>query len=493
MPTQLKHNVVSGLIWRGLERISTQGIQFIISIILARLLLPEDFGTLALLGIFIAVASIFAESGFGAALIQKKEVSKDDYCSVFYFNLGGAILLYAVLFIVAPWIATFYNNNDLVTILRVSALILIIQAGSKIQITVLSREMRFKLTFKISIAATIVSGAVGIGMAYAGFGLWSLVASSLTSALYTTAVLWLAVGWRPQWCFSWSAIQTLFGFSSKMLGSGLLDCVFSNLYTVIIGKLFNATALGYYNRGQSIPSLLVTSLNGTIAGVMFPALASCQHDIPRVKQILRRMLKTTTFLVFPALFGLAAVADPLVRLLLTDKWLPCVPYLQVSCITFAFWPIHVANLQAITAIGRSDIFLTLEIIKKSLVVISILITFRFGIMGMLMGQAVTSLLCTVVNVWPNRTLVHYTLHEQLVDILPPMLAAMFMAAPTYGIGLLISNLPIRIATQIAFGTAIYLALCYLFRLDSFRFLYQTFQNALQSQTPARESPPLSPV
>lgn len=478
MPDDLKNKVASGLVWRGFERIGTLGVQFVISIILARLLLPKDFGTIAMITVFIGLASTFAESGFGTALIQKKKLNPDDYYSVFYFNIAFAVLLYFILFMAAPWIAVFYREPLLVNILRVLALTLIVEAFGKIQSTVLARDMLFKFSFKVNLAASLASGVIGISMAYAGFGLWSLVGATIGSSVIATILRWLVVGWRPRWRFSFKSIRSLFKYSSRILGSGLLDTIFNNIYTLIIGRLFNPTAVGHYNRGQSLPSLLVTSINGTIASIMFPAFAACQDDRARVKRIMRLMLTTTTFLVFPTLFGLAAVADPLVRLLLTEKWLPCVPYVQVSCITFAFWPVHVANIQVIKALGRSDIFLNLEIFKRVIIVAAILVTAPLGIMAMVIGQAVTSVICVVVNAWPNRKLVHYTPGEQIADIALPLVAALLMAVSVYCVGLFIANLVLRLAIQIFLGGVLYLALCRIFGIDSYQFLLQNIKSWL---------------
>lgn len=470
MSDHLKRKVLSGLLWRGLELTGTQGMQFLISLVLARLLLPKDFGTIALISVFIEIASVIAESGFGSALIQKKDITAEDYCSVFYFNLMGTILFYVVLFFAAPGIAAFYDNPVLVGVLRVLALSLVINAIGKIQATQLAREMNFKLTFKVGLAAVLASGAIGIGMAYAGFGLWSLIAAALGNAATKTLLLWFAVGWRPQRIYSWPAIRTLFGYSSKLLGSRLLNAVFGNIYTIIIGKLFNPTALGFYNRGQSLPAMLVGTLNGTISGVMFSAFSSCQEDRTRVRDILRRTLKTTTFFVFPALFGLAATAKPLVLVLLTEKWLPCVPYVQIACITFAFWPIHVVNLQAVTALGRSDIFLTLEIVKKAIIVVAILITAPFGIMAMVIGQAATSMLCTVINAWPNRRLLGYTIPQQMRDVLPTFMLAAGMGLLTWGVGRSVQNAYLLLGAQIGLGLVVYLSGALLFRFESAAYL-----------------------
>lgn len=469
----LKQKVLSGIFWRIMERFGTQGMGFVVSIILARLLEPKDFGTITLIAVFIALASVFVNGGFGTALIQKKEVTEAEYNSVFYLSLAVAFVLYSVLFVSSPWIAAFYNEPVLVGVVRVMSLSLIIGAINSIQTAVLTREMKFKLSFQVSLISTLTTGVVGCGMAYKGYGVWAIVGSALASQVASTVVLWKVVAWHPKLMFSHVAIRQLFGFGSKLLVTGLLDTLFSNIYNVIIGKIFNPTILGYYSRGQSIPNMVMTSVQGTISGVIFPALSSCQHDKVRVKEIVRRMIKSTCFLVFPMMFGLAAVSKPLVLVLLTDKWLPCVPYIQLSCITFAFWPIHVTNIQAIIALGRSDIVLILEVIKKMLVVVSIMITFRIGVMAMVCGQAIVSIVCVIVNTWPNRRLLNYTIEQQVRDILPAFVLAAGMGALILIMNLVIANSYVQLGAQILIGSALYIAGARLFRLESVEYLWRT--------------------
>jgi len=469
----LKEKVLSGLLWRGFERLGAQLAGFVVSIILARLLEPKDFGTITLITVFIALASVFVSGGFNFALVQRKEVTEEDYNSIFYLSLCVATLFYVVLFVSAPWIASFYNEPVLVRVLRILSLTLILGALSSIQGAVLTREMNFKLSFKVSMASALVSGVIGVGMAILGFGLWALVGSTLVAQVVSTAVLWKIVAWRPQLQFSFRAVRNLFGFGSKMLLSGLLDTFFNNLYNVIIGKLFNPIILGHYSRGQSIPNLVMSSVQGTISGVIFPALSTCQHDRVRVKEIMRRMIKSTCFLVFPMMFGLAAVAKPLVLLLLTEKWLPCVPYLRLSCITFAFWPLHVANLQAIMALGRSDIFLKLEILKKALTVVMILCTFKFGVMAMVVGQVSASLLSVVINAWPNRRLLNYSAVEQFHDVMPSLLLSSVMAAFVWAPVYFISNGYICLAVQLVAGMCLYLGGALLLKMESAEYIWRT--------------------
>lgn len=478
MSDQLKPKVISGVFWRMSEQIGAQGVTFVISIVLARLLEPKEFGIIALVTVFIALSRCFIDGGFGTALVQKQTVSEHDNCSVFYLSLSVSVVLYGVLFSVAPWIASFYKEPLLVPILRLLSLTVVGGALKSVQNAIMTREMKFRLSFKVSMISTVISGVVGVGMAYGGYGVWSLVWSALASQVASTVVMWIIVDWRPQLMFSLASVRQMFGFSSKLLASTLIDTLFSNLYNIIIGKLFNPTILGYYSRGQGIPNLVMSSIQGTIGSVMFPALASCQHDKKRVREIVRRSIKSSSFLVFPMMFGLAAVAKPLVLILLTEKWSPCVPYLQLSCITFALWPLHVANLQAVMALGRSDIFLMLEIVKKILIVATILVTVKFGVMAMVVGQAGCSFAFAVINAWPNRRLINYSLQQQVRDVLPAFLLATGMGVLVLGLEWSIPNIYFLFAAQIVVGGVFYLGVSKLLRFESAEYLWQTAQQFL---------------
>jgi O-antigen/teichoic acid export membrane protein len=475
---RFKRQVLYGLLWRFLERIGTQGIQFIISIILARLLFPKDYGMIALIVVFIAIANVFVQSGFGTALIQKKDVDDYDYSSVFYFGLFISIILYGILFNLAPFIAKFYVTPLLVPIIRIVSISIIIGAVNNIQNVVLSREMKFKKSFYINISGAISSGFVGIFMAYSGYGVWSLVCSSLTGQIVVTIVLWFTIKWRPKILFSFNRIKKLFAYSSKLLISSLLDTIFGNIYPLIIGKLFNQTMLGNYNRGQSIPALLVCNIDGAIQGVMFPALSKHQTDTNRMKELVRRMIVTSTFLVFPLMFGLAVIPKPLVLLILTEKWLSCVPFLQLSCITYAFWPLQTSNLQAINSLGRSDIFLKLEIIKKILLILVICISFPFGIYAMVAGSAILSLVSTFINSYPNLKLLNYSYKEQITDIMPSLLLSVCMGIIVYSIQLITSPTLLTLIFQVIIGIVVYITMAIVFKIECFAYLIDTVKNQI---------------
>jgi teichuronic acid exporter len=472
MPDNLRQKVISGVVWRGLERIGSQVASFAVTIVLARLLEPKDFGTISMIAVFLAISQVFVYAGFGSALVQKKSVTEADYNSVFYLSITVAVFFYLVLFTAAPWIAAFYNEPILTGVLRLLALSLIVSGLNSVQTAVLNREMKFRLSFVVSLITMLVSAVIGIVMAYRGYGVWALVFSSLGGQVTTTVALWLVVKWRPVWIFSFSAIRQLFRFSSKLLAAALLISVFGNLYNVIIGKLYSPTVLGYYSRGQSIPSLMMSSVDGTISGVMFSALSSCQQDTERMKAITRRALKVTYFVTFPLMVGLAAVAQTLVLVVLSDKWLPCVPYLQLTCITFALLPLHTANQQVITALGRSDIYLVQEVLNKCLIIIAVLGTYRLGVAAMVIGQAAVSLMSVVINAWPNRRLIDYALARQIGDIAPSFLLSAGMGVAVWIVGRIIVNPYPQLGSQVVVGLIVYLAGAMLFRVEIANYLFR---------------------
>ena len=421
-----KSKVLSSLLWKLMERGGTQGIQFIVTIVLARLLLPEEFGLIVLVTIFIAIAGVFVQSGFNTALIQKKNVDEVDFSSVFYLSLIVASLLYIFLFFTAPLVANFFEEPELEPVLRVLSLTLFFGAVNSIQIAVVARKMQFKKLFFSSLGAIIISGTVGLVMAYAGFGVWALVGQQLINQLMVLVILWFTVKWRPKLVFSLERINNLFSFGWKLLVSGLIDTLYTNLQSLFIGKMFSPAILGFYNRGEQFPSLIVSNIDGSIQSVMLPTLSSYQEDRQRVKEIVRRSIVTSSFIVFPMMVGLAVIAEPLVKILLTEKWLPAVPFLQIFCASYALWPIHTANLQAINALGRSDIFLKLEIVKKIFGLIILGVSIPFGVYAMAIGVLVTGIIASFINAYPNLKLIDYSFQEQWKDIIPSLLLSLVM-------------------------------------------------------------------
>jgi len=474
----LKTSVLSSLFWKSLERGGVSGIQLIIQIILARLLLPEDYGIIALIVVFISISQTFVQSGLGTALIQKREATDEDYSSVFYLSLGIALVFYCILFLAAPFIAAFYNQPLITPILRVLGLTLFFGAVNTIQNAVVARNFQFRKLFVSSVGAVLLSGIVGISMANTGYGVWALVGQQLTSIIALCAIMWFTVKWRPKLLFSLARVKELFSFGWKLLVSGLMDVTYNNLSTLVIGKLYPANMLGFYTKGQEFPNLLVSNINSSIQAVMFPAYARCQDNRPMVKQIMRRALVTSSFLVFPAMAGLAAVAKPLVILLLTEKWLFAVPFLQIFCAVYALWPIHTVNLQAINALGRSDVFLKLEIIKKALGLSVLAFTIPIGIYAMALGMVVTGVIGTLINAYPNKLLLDYSVTEQWRDLMPTMILSLIMCGVVYSILFLDLSVWATLILQIVVGVVVYVGLAWVLKLESLIYVLNTVKEYL---------------
>lgn len=476
-----KRIVLSSLIWKFLERGGTQGIQFVVQIVLARLLLPEEYGLIALVTVFITLANVFVQSGFNTALIQKKDADEVDFSSVFYLSLLIAVLLYSTLFISAPFIADFYHEPQMVPVLRVLSVTLIFGSFNSIQNAYLIRKMMFKKLFFRSLGAVAISGTVGILAAYAGWGVWALVTQQLTNQLSITIILWFTVKWRPILAFSFTKVKGLFSYGSKLLGSSLLDTFYRDLRSIIIGKIYTPAMLGFYNRGQHFPRLIVTNINGSIQSVMLPALSSHQDNKKKVKDMMRRAIVTSSFIMFPMMIGLAVVAEPVVKLILTDKWLPAVPFLQIYCASYALWPIHTANLQAINALGRSDIFLKLEIVKKIVGLSILIISIRYGIFAIALGELLSGIIASFVNAYPNLKLLNYSYLEQWKDIMPSLLISLFMGSVVYTFNFLNIAVWQTLILQMTVGTIIFIILAKMFKIESFSYLIQTGKEILKGR------------
>lgn len=468
--------VFSNFIWRFAERCGAQLVTFIVSIVLARILTPSDYGTIALVTVFTTILQVFIDSGLSTALIQKKDADDLDFSSVFYFNFVICIILYLIMFVSAPFIADFYKDSSLVSIVRVISLTLIISGVKGVQQSYVSRHMLFKRFFFSTLGGTIFSAVLGIIMAYAGFGVWAIVFQQLSNNAIDTLILWITVKWRPIKKFSWSRLKNLLSFGWKMLASSLLDTVYNNLRNMIIGKLYTSADLAFYNQGDKFPKLIVTNINTSIDSVLLPTMSNEQDNHVRVKDMTRRAIKISTYIMAPLMIGLAFCAKPIVQIVLTDKWLPCVPYLQIFCISYLFWPIHTANLNAIKAMGRSDLFLKLEVIKKIIGMILLLITMNISVMAMAYSLLISGLISQVINSWPNRYLLKYSYIDQIKDILPNIVMALIMGVFVYFINYLNLSVLVSLMIQIILGGIIYLVLSIFTKNDSFTYLINILKN-----------------
>ena len=463
-------SVLKNFLWRFAERCGAQLVTFIVSIVLARILAPEDYGQIALITVFTTIMQVFVDSGLGTALIQKKDADDLDFSSVFYFNFVVCLILYAIMFMAAPIIANFYKDVSLTPIIRVISLTIVISGVKGIQQSYVSRNMLFKRFFYATLGGTIFSAFLGIGLAYAGFGVWAIVAQQLSNTAIDTLILWLTVKWRPKKMFSWERLKDLLSFGWKLLASALLDTVYNNIRSLIIGKMYSSSDLAFYDQGKKFPNVIVTNINTSIDSVLLPTMANVQDDRIHVKSMTRRAIKTSTYVMAPLMMGLAFCAEPIVRLVLTDKWLPCVPFLRIFCITYMFYPIHTANLNAIKAMGRSDLFLKLEIAKKIVGITLLVSTMWFGVMAMAYSLLLSSVLSQIINSWPNRKLLSYGYLEQLKDILPGIVLAVFMGCCVNLVGMLHLSNAITLLIQIPMGAAIYIGASAALHLESYEYL-----------------------
>lgn len=469
----LKNKVLSGLFWKVMENGGTQGIQFLVSVLLARLLTPAESGEVMLIMIFITIGNVFVQSGFNTSLIQKQKVDEEDYSSAFYISAGIAAILYIVLFFTAPAVAEFYGQPLFRPVLRTLAVTLFFGAVTSVQSAAVARNMEFRKLCLASIFAALGSGVIGVVMAFQGYGVWALAMQQFFYSFFLMAVLSVLVKWRPRLIFSVKKAGELFSYGWKILCSGLIDTIFSNVYGLVIGKIYNSAMMGQYSRGNQFPSLIANNLGAAIQSVMLPAFSACQDDRVKVKNMVRRSIVTSSYLVFPMMAGLIAVAEPMVKLLLTDQYLPCVPMLRLLCVAYATWPLHVANLQAINALGRSEIFLKLEIIKKAVSVIALIISIPFGIYTMVALRAATDFICTFINAHPNKKLLDYSFYEQWKDVIPSLLVSAVMGVVVYGVQYIIEGTFLTLVVQILVGVLVYGGLSWLFRLEAFLYLWKT--------------------
>jgi len=462
--------VFSNFIWRFAERSGAQIVQFIVSIILARILAPETYGTIALVLVFAQILQVFVDSGLGNALIQKKDADDIDFSSVFYFNMFCCFILYGLIFLLAPLIAGFYDNASLVPVIRILCLTVVISGVKNVQQAYVSRTLQFKKFFFSTIGGTIVSAIAGIYIAIYGGGVWALVAQKLINLTVDTLILWITVHWRPRLVFSFQRLKKLLQFGWKLLVSALIDTMYTNLRQLIIGKMYTEADLAYYNRGNQFPNIIVLNINSSIDSVLLPVMSKKQDHPEQVKAMTRRAIKTSIYIMAPIMMGMAFTAEPLVRLVLTDKWLPCVPYLRIFCITYMFYPVHTANLNAINAMGRSDLFLKLEIAKKVVGMTLLLSTMWFGVMAMAYSLLISCVVSQIINSWPNRKLLNYGYGEQLKDILPSIVMALFMGLIVYTIVFLKLPCVITLMLQILTGMLIYGGLSIILKEDSFVYI-----------------------
>lgn len=456
MSDSLKGKTVRGTVWSTLERFSVQGIQFIVMVIMARILTPEDYGLVGMLAIFIAVSQSLIDSGFSQALIRKLDRSEVDNSTVFYFNIAVGILLYLLLFLSAPLIARFYNEPILIPLTRVIGLSLIFNSLVVVQRALLTINLDFKTQAKASLVGVVISGAIGISLAYTGFGVWAIVWQQISNLTVITILLWILSRWKPILAYSWKSFKELFNFGSKLLVSGLLNTIFNNLYLIVIGKFFKASDLGYYTRAHQFTDFASSNITGIFQRVTYPVLSMIQNDDERLADVYRRLLRTSAFIIFPLMAGMAAVAKPMILSFLTKEWLFSAVLIPILCFSQMWYPIHAINLNLLQVKGRSDLFLRLEIIKKIIITITLCITLPFGLIPMCWGMLVNSLIALLINTHYTGKLIHLGFIRQMKDLMPTLLLSLATGGIVYiTISTIHLNSWLTLSIGITEGIAIY--------------------------------------
>lgn len=470
----LKKQATFGLVWTYAQQFGNQLVGFGVSIILARLLTPAEFGLIGMIAIFVAVGNTLLHSGLNKSLIRSEDLNNEDYSTIFYYNLTVSLIIYFLIFITAPYIAIFYEQPKLTGILRVYCLSFIVTAFSAVQLARLTKKLDFKTQTIISIPSAIVGGGIGIYMAFAGYGVWSLVWSSLFSSILNTVQLWIYSKWSPELCFNTHKFRSHFKYGYKLTISELLDKVFSNIFLIVIGKYFSPAQVGFYTRAETMKQLPVNNLTNALDRVTFPLFVVIQNDDVQLKRVYKKLIKIVVFVLTPVLTFLAVLAEPTFSLLFTDKWLPAVPYFQILCITGVLLPLHSYNLNILNVKGRSDLFLKIEVLKKGLILITLLITVRLGIIPILIGQVIISILAFFVNAQYTGKFIGYSAIQQLKDVLPTFLLSIIVGAIVFFLDRyqLNSNFDIvRVLMGGIIGLLLYLLSAFLLKFESLNELY----------------------
>ena len=482
---KLTDRVAKGVFWVLMEKFGLQAVHFVVTLVLARLLTPNDYGTVALLSIFISISNILVDSGFGKALVQKKNVGQVDMNSVFYLSLTFATLLYALLFLLAPWVADFYGIPDLKVMMRMLSVSLIFHSINGVQNVELNRKLLFKLSFRISWARSVVSAVTGISLALAGYGAWALVWASLMGGVAGVIARQMVIRWRPSLAFSWASVAGLYRFGWKMLAASLLNAICNNITGLLIGKLYTRADLAFYKKGGHTPHLLTNTIDATVGRVSFPALVKLQDEPTKLRNALRRMIKCSTFCVFPLMVGVAVLAKPLVLALFGERWLPCVPFMQLYCIVCACRPFSTINLQAILALGRSGTYLWLIVIRRVLGLLTLGLTIRLGVLDYLFWAVMVSgPLGVIINAQPNRRILGYSFSMQIMDVLPAFLLSAMTGVVVWGAGRIWTAADVWfLMPALPLGVCCYLSLAWIFRVRALGEIAETIRPKMQKRVP----------
>lgn len=468
MAESLKSKTVKGTLWSSVERFSVQGIMFVVMIIMARMLTPEDYGLVGMITIFVAVSQSLIDSGFSQALIRKQDRTETDNSTVFYFNIAVGAALYTILFLCAPIISDFYGEPQLTPVTRAIGLCIVFNSLAVVQRALLTVRLDFKTQAKATLIGAVVSGAAGVTMAYTGFGVWAIVTQQVVNLALVTLFLWVFSHWKPIWAYSWKSFRELFSFGSKLLASGLIDTLYRNMYLIVIGKVFKASDLGYYTRAHQFSDFASSNITGIFQRVSYPVLCTIQDDDERLADVYRRLLKTAAFIIFPLLAGLSAVSKPVILTFLTEKWLFSASILQILCISQMWYPIHSINLNLLQVKGRSDLFLRLEIIKKIVGVSILCITINFGIITLCWGVFTNSIIALIINTYYTGKLINLGFIKQMKDLLPTLILSYAVGITVYVTVTYIQMAPpLALIIGIIEGVSLYVIIAKILRFSEF--------------------------
>jgi len=474
-----KIKAVSNFTWRFAERIGEQSVSFIVSIILARLLLPEEFGMVAIVVAFTAMINVFVDSGLSSALIQKEKADDIDFSSVFYANIVLSLMLYIAIYFSAPFIAGFYKNQEMILIIRILSLTLIVSGIRNVQNAYVSRQMSFKKFFYANLSGTVISAVVGIPMAYFDYGVWALVSYKMVNVMVSAIILWFVVKWRPQKVFSIFRLRELLSYGGKIFASKLLDSAFNNLIQLCVGQFYSMSDLAFFNRGKSLPFLLINNINSSIDNILFPLLSKEQSSIKSVKAMTKRVLKISSYIIWPVMFGMCAIAEPLVIVLLTEKWVEIVPYLRIFCLAYALWPIHTANLSAIKALGKGGLYFWMTVVKIMIGTIIFFIMLQYGPLAIAMGVLLSGLIGSFINAYPSKKLLQYDYIEQIIDIFPIAVLSTVMFLVVYPINILGMNSMVTLVIQIITGVLVVVIGSVIFKMESFSYVFMLVKSYIK--------------
>ena len=477
-----KQKVLSGLGWKFTERMSSQLVTFVLSVILARILLPEQYGLVAMINVFLAIANVFITVGFTSSLIQKKDADHLDFSTILWCSLTISCLLYVIMYFAAPYIEAFYSISGLASVTRVYSLVLIIGAFNAIQNAYVSRHMMFKKFFYSTFSGTLISGIIGIVCAYCGLGVWSIVAQSLSNQVLKLIIVRSLIDWRLKFEFSFDRAKQLMSYGSNILFSSLINSIFQELRQLLIGRYFSAADLAFYNRGRSLPHLVSTNIETSIESVLFPAMSNHSDQPSEIKRMMRRSIRTSSYIMYFFMTLLCLTSKPIILLLLTEKWADTIPFMQVICISSMIAIMSTANMQAIKASGRSDIVLKLEIIKKPVFLCILVAAVHHSVMAVALTMPLYALFAAIVNMYPNKKLLNYSIHEQIKDQMPATLLSLLMAICIIPISYLeINNEFIILLIQLFVGTVLYFGGSILFKVEQFYYIKSTIVNLLKKR------------